>query len=139
MVKDLSTELTKFLVNASSRFQMSRDTIREVLRDKFEGFDPIHIPEYESYLHLVRTQRELPVPALGRKIVYVDNETCPICGEKIINDDSLRGKYTKTPGFRCSSGDPSHYWKARTNMIMKAKGKPLIFPEISKESNVGPI
>jgi len=59
----------------------------------------------------------------------VDPPTCPICGDAIIPDHELDGRYTREPGWRCKSGGKHHFYQAKTAKIKAGFAKnPWLFP-----------
>lgn len=57
--------------------------------------------------------------------------TCPICGAKTYPDHRWDGKYTKTPGWRCTNGGLRHFLEAKGKRIQQQLAEnPWLIPPV---------
>jgi hypothetical protein len=65
----------------------------------------------EDYLRKGGTRAPDPLPP------------CPICGEKVVRDPKLDGKYTHEPGWQCEEGGKHHFFLAKQKQIRENLAK----------------
>lgn len=130
-LEELASKAVKKLAD---KYNFTYDEVRGMLKEKFKSFVPTKIHEYDVYIHQMDLARqdEIEEKEIEDKIKSenIPLPPCPICGADTFGDPSLFGKITKTPGWQCSKGGVSHYYRWRTNIITQRKGLGKIFPEI---------
>ena len=113
----------QFIKRAMETFAMDEDDITQLLKDKFQKFNPAATNTYLSYLNNVSQDRWLKTFEEKRKEVNYLKE-CPYHPEAdVVVDLKTYSRYTKTVGFTCSEGGMRCHIRHKMDEMFKATGR----------------
>lgn len=114
-----------FILKLSKDSGLSNEEIIQLLKDKFNEFNPKRQSEYYAYVMNVANERSeelqrLEIENKFKKETSLDLDKCPLCGGRIIGTNMI-DYYTKEQKWECDN-NKYHYIRWRTNRILNRKG-----------------
>lgn len=122
----------QFVKRASKELNLSEEDILTILRDQFTGYKQAKEGFYMARLREIMIKKEDALEEEEKRKEHI--VLCPICGAQTYGDYRLYGKYTKTPGWKCSKGGSSHFYQEKTNKMMERLGMNPAFPRKELEN-----
>lgn len=137
-MSSLSFQRQIFVSDSSVKYTWEPAFIKMKLYERYgDEFDPSKVDEYDNYLAQIKSETAEILSSQTEPIVrIIENANCPICGASIINDDKWFGKYTRTPGWRCTEGGSLHFIQWKANRICSNRNEKKPFEEMGEMQSV---
>jgi len=121
----LSKAKDNFISRLSKDSGIPEKEVIELLKEKYNEFNPKRQSEYYAYIMNVSSERSeeeqrLEIENRFKQKDSIDLEVCPLCNGKVFGTNQM-DYYTKEQKWECAN-NKFHYIRWRTNRILNRKG-----------------